>query len=992
MRIIKVFTFTIMLLIVSGLLNQSDNNLSAEELGPPFNCCTNAWADSVYNSLTDDERLGQLFMIAAYSNKDEKHVEQIKKLIKTHHLGGLIFFQGGPVRQAVLTNQYQELSKVPLMISMDAEWGLGMRLDSTVSYPRQMTLGAIQDNDYIYRMGKIVASQCKRMGVHVNLAPVVDINNNPNNPVINSRSFGEERQMVTDKGIAYMKGLQDQNIIAVAKHFPGHGDTDTDSHKALPTINHDRARLDSIEIYPFKELMKNGLAGVMVAHLFIPALDDRKNVASTLSEPIITGLLKDTLGFEGLIFTDALNMKGVTNFLRPGLVDVEALKAGNDILLFSEDVPTAFKEIKRAIRKGTITQEEINERCKRILYAKQWVGLNKYEPIKVKGIVADLNRPQDIMMKRDLVQESITLLKNNDNILPLHRLDTLKIAALSIGSKEITEFQKTLGKYAEIQNFNIPRIFDEEAANKMMEELKHFNLIIVGVHNTNNYPSRKFGITPQTIELLGRIGRGHEMIVDVFANAYSMKSFRKLPERTSLILSYEEDSENQDLSAQLIFGGIGAHGKMPVSIEGGFQFGEGITTETTRMKYTLPEDVGIWSDKLAMIDSIALRAIRKKATPGCQILVAKDGKIFYQKSFGYHTYDKKIPVKNTDIYDLASITKIAASTMSLMKLEGENKVDIDLSLCDYIPMVDTTEYQNMVIREMLAHQAGLLPCIFFYTKTMKKGQLQYGMYSPYQSPEFNIRVADKLFLSSTYRDTIYKRILSTKIRKKEYKYSDLGYYLLQKVIETQTGKSLDNYVTDNFYKRMGLQTMGYKPTERFGLDRIVPTEKDKDFRMRLVHGYVHDPGAAMLGGVAGHAGLFSNSNDLAVLMQMLLDKGVYGGQQYLKEEVIAEFTKCQFCGDKNRKGAGFDRPARLPGQASPVCSCVSQKSFGHTGFTGTMTWVDPEEGLVYVFLSNRIHPSALNKKLISLNVRTNIQKVIYDAINSGKLADQIVRK
>ena len=427
--------------------------------------------------------------------------------------------------------------------------------------------------------------------------------------------------------------------------------------------------------------------------------------------------------------------------------------------MFSEDVPTAFKEIKRAIRKGTITQEEINERCKRILYAKQWVGLNKYEPIKVKGIVADLNRPQDIMMKRDLVQESITLLKNNDNILPLHRLDTLKIAALSIGSKEITEFQKTLGKYAEIQNFNIPRIFDEEAANKMMEELKHFNLIIVGVHNTNNYPSRKFGITPQTIELLGRIGRGHEMIVDVFANAYSMKSFRKLPERTSLILSYEEDSENQDLSAQLIFGGIGAHGKMPVSIEGGFQFGEGITTETTRMKYTLPEDVGIWSDKLAMIDSIALRAIRKKATPGCQILVAKDGKIFYQKSFGYHTYDKKIPVKNTDIYDLASITKIAASTMSLMKLEGENKVDIDLSLCDYIPMVDTTEYQNMVIREMLAHQAGLLPCIFFYTKTMKKGQLQYGMYSPYQSPEFNIRVADKLFLSSTYRDTIYKRIL-----------------------------------------------------------------------------------------------------------------------------------------------------------------------------------------------------------------------------------------
>ncbi|NQY68336.1 MAG: serine hydrolase [Flavobacteriales bacterium] len=992
MRVVKVSLFTVLLLIVSSLLNQSESLLSAEELGPPFNCCENAWADSVFESLSDEERLGQLFMIAAYSNKGDKHVSQINKLIKDYHLGGLIFFQGGPSRQAKLTNEYQAKSNVPLMISMDAEWGLGMRLDSTVSYPRQMTMGAIQDNGSIYEMGKKVAEQCKRIGVHVNLAPVIDVNNNPNNPVINSRSFGEDKHNVSEKGIAYMKGLQDEKVLAVAKHFPGHGDTDTDSHKALPIIKHDRARLDSIEIYPFKELMKQGLSSVMVAHLFIPALDNRKNVASTLSEPIITGLLRDTLGFKGLIFTDALNMRGVTNFYKPGLVDVEALKAGNDILLFSEDVPTAFKEIKKAIKKGILTQEDINERCKRILYAKQWVGLDHYKPIKMKGIYEDLNGSDDVMIKRKLIEDAITLLKNNNNILPLQRLDTLKIAALSIGSKSETVFQKTMGKYTQIDNFNIPRIFTEEAADEMMKKLNGYNLVIVGVHNTNNSPSRKFGITPQTLVLMERISRGHEIIVDIFANAYSLKSFRNLPSKSSLIMSYEEGSENQDVSGQIIFGGIKANGRLPVNVGEEFEVGDGLTTTSTRMKYTFPEDVGIWADKLSQIDAIALKAIQEKAMPGCQVLVAKDGKVFYQKSFGYHTYKKKIEVKNTDIYDLASITKVAASVVSLMKLEGEKKISIDSSLSTYLSGLDTTAYNDMVIREMLAHQAGLVSWIPFFQKTMVKGQLKYDLYSRVKSDEYDIEVAKNIFISSTYPDTIIQRILTTKVGEKKYKYSDLGYYLLQRIIEKETGKGLEEYVADNFYSKMGLSTMGYLPKEKFPLNRIVPTENDKIFRKQLVHGFVHDPGAAMQGGVAGHAGLFSNSNDLAILMQMVMDNGWYGGEQFLDSTVIADFTSCQFCDNRNRRGAGFDRPVRLPSQAGPVCSCVSQKSFGHTGFTGTMTWVDPEENLVYVFLSNRVNPSAENKKLIYMNVRTKIQKVIYDAINNGKLADQIVRK
>ncbi|MGI9543828.1 MAG: glycoside hydrolase family 3 protein, partial [Cyclobacteriaceae bacterium] len=343
---------------------------------PPFLNQGQEWVDSVFNTMSPDERIAQLFMVAAYSNRDSKHEAAITRLIEEYKIGGLVFFQGGPLRQAAMTNRYQAKSKVPLLIAMDAEWGLGMRLDSTINFPYQMTLGAIADNDLIYDMGVEIAREFKRLGAHISFSPVVDVNNNPKNPVINYRAFGENREQVTAKGVAYMKGLQDQGVMAVAKHFPGHGDTDTDSHNDLPVIPHQRTRLDSVELHPFVNLVENGVGGVMVAHMSIPSLDATENLPSTLSKPIVEDLLKKELGYSGLIFTDALNMKGVTKHFPPGEVDVKALIAGNDVLVFTQDVPLALKKIKEAIKKGTLSQKDIDRRCKKVLAAKFWAGLS----------------------------------------------------------------------------------------------------------------------------------------------------------------------------------------------------------------------------------------------------------------------------------------------------------------------------------------------------------------------------------------------------------------------------------------------------------------------------------------------------------------------------------------------------------------------------------------------------------------------------------------
>ena len=917
-------------------------------------------------------------MVAAYSNKGADHVSKVERLIKDHNIGGLIFFQGGPERQVKLVNHYQSLAKTPLLMSIDGEWGLAMRLDSTVKFPKQMTLGAIQKEELIYEMGVEIARQCKEVGLQVNFAPVADVNNNSNNPVINYRSFGEDRENVARKTYQYMKGLQDERVLANAKHFPGHGDTDSDSHHTLPVIQHSRARLDSLELYPFRYLFDRGLGSIMVAHLHIPSLDSTENRATTLSPKVVNGLLKKEMGFKGLIFTDAMNMKGVSAYNEPGHSDLLAIKAGNDILLFPADVPKGIRFIKNAIEKGEITQKEIDERCYKLLRVKYWTGLQNRKKLQTEGLYQRLNTKKAQAINNKLYGAALTVLKNEGNLLPFKQVDTLRLASVAINLEKGNSLAPFLGRYLEVKDFEI-----NSGANKktIVEKLSDFNRVVVTIHGMSQRTGSNFGVNKEINDLVEAICEQNNVILNIAGNPYCLNNFPAAEGARAIIVSYEDEKAASDVTSQLIVGAIPALGKLPVSC-GKYPVGQGILLEGgARTGFVLPEEIGIKSAHLLLVDSIVLNAIKEGAFPGCQVVAAKDGKIFYSKSFGHHTYEKKRSVVNTDIYDLASITKIASTTAALMRLQGAGRYNVNHVLCDYLPYVDSTVYDSVVMRNMLAHQAGFEPWIPFFLKTLKDGKPSPLLYAEKPNDSINVRVADNLYIHKNYRDSIFRRILSTPLLKeRKYKYSDIGYYFLMDVIEKQTAMTLNEFVEKTFYAPMGLYRMRYHPLDKFNKEEIPPTEDDKKFRRQLVHGHVHDQGAAMLGGVCGHAGLFSNAEQLAMFMQMLVNGGKYGGVEYLDEKVVKYYTSSHYLENANRRAIGFDKPVK-EGGAGPTCSkCASESSFGHSGFTGTVAWGDPEKGLVYVLLSNRVHPNAENNKIVKMSVRTDIQKVFYDAV------------
>jgi beta-N-acetylhexosaminidase len=953
------------------------NTTKEKTTKPEFITQSHSWADSVFDSLTEDQRIAQLFMVAAYSNKDTNHEKRIENLITKYNLGGLIFMQGTAEKEIELTNRYQSKAKTPLMIAIDGEWGLPMRLKNTFKFPKQMTLGAIQHDSLIYNMGKEMALHCRRMGIHVNFAPVIDVNNNRKNPVINYRSFGEQRENVTKKGIAYMRGMQDNGVLACAKHFPGHGDTDKDSHKALPTITHKRDRLDSVELYPFKQLIKQGIGSMMVAHLFIPALDSTKNTATTLSKKVVTDLLQTEMGFEGLIFTDALNMKGVSSYYKPGVVDVKALIAGNDVLLFSEDVPTAIAEIKKAIANGEITKERVWNSVKKILYAKGWMKINQ-EKISTKDLNKELNPASSDLTNRLLFENALTLVKNENNLLPLMRLDTALIATVVIGDKNNNEFQLGLSRYTKVSHFSISKKASQETINSLLNKLKKFNKVIVSIHGTKM--NGNYGVYENDIQIVNSIAKDHQIILNYPTNAYALAKLDNAKNIEAIIVSYEENNYTNDLVGQLIFGGIGAKGKLPVTGSPYFKVGTGIQTKPIRLKYSIPEEVGISSSKLGGIGWIAREAIKDGAFPGCQVLVAKNGKIIYNENFGYYTYSKSQQVKTETMYDLASITKVAVTTAIVMKMVDNKQLDLNKTLGDYLPeYVKGTHYSEINLKEMLTHQARFKPWIPFYTATIEEGELNKRFYSTKQTDFYTTEVAKDIFIFKNYNKAILKRIVSTDLlNEKKYKYSDIGYYFLQEIIEQKTNRSLDFVADSMYYKPLGLQYTTYNPLTKFNKTQITPTENDTVYRKQLIHGYVHDQGAAMLGGIGGHAGLFSNATELATIMQLFLNKGTYGGINYIGDTTIKNFTSAPFKGTDNRRGIGFDKPT-LDLKGGPTSDAVSLSSYGHSGFTGTRAWVDPEYDLVYIFLSNRVYPDANNWKLLRNDIRTRIEKVIYNS-------------
>ena len=934
------------------------------------------WADSVLRTMNDDQKIGQLFMVAAYSNRDSTHIKEITKLVTNYHIGGLCFFQGGPMRQAQQTNWYQSKAKTPLLISIDGEWGLSMRLDSVVRYPKQMALGAISDNQLIYDFAKETARQCKRIGIQLNFAPVIDVNNNPKNPVINDRSFGEDKYRVAAKGIEYMRGMQDNGVMANGKHFPGHGNTDKDSHLSLPTLNRTKIQLDSTELYPFRELISRGLSSVMVGHLFVPAIDSTKNTASSISQSIVTNLLKKDLGFNGLVFTDALNMKGVSSFFAPGEVDARALIAGNDMLLFTENVPNAFSEIKKALRDTLITMPEIEQRVRKILIAKFSVGLNKYQPININGIYEDLNSNEAKLISMKLYENAMTLLANKDNLIPFKNLENRSIAAISIGADINNEFLNMCKNYADVTTFALKKDASLNDFDFLGKNLDQYNTVIVGIHDMSRNESKNFSISKQTKDFLGHLSQHSNVVVVVFGNAYSLRNFENL---APILLAYEDNDFTRSLSAQALFGGIQIKGTLPVTASEIFKGGDGyVTDEAIRLKYTLPEELGVCSKCLSQIDEIANKAINEKATPGCQILVAKDGKVIYSKSFGYHSYDQTQLVRNSDLYDLASLTKILSTNLSVMKMYDDGALDLKKKFTHYVKYSKLNNKKYIMVSDLLTHRAGLVPFIPFWKESLLTNDANGSNYSADSTSFYSIKVANKMYLRYDYPEKMKEIILKSDMKEYgKYVYSDLSFYFLKDMVEKHYEMPIDELNKNTFYAPLGLSTLGFQPWKKFNANRITPTENDTIFRKQLLDGYVHDPGAAMLGGVGGHAGLFSNANDVAIIMQMLLNKGSYGGVQYYKPSTVDLFT-AKYLPD-SRRGLGFDKPD-MNSKNTPTCKSASALTFGHTGFTGTATWVDPANGLVYVFLSNRINPSVDNKKLVEMNIRTDIQEVIYGAI------------
>lgn len=934
------------------------------------------WADSVLKTMSTEEKIGQLFMVSAYSNRDTSHTNEIQRWIKNYKIGGLIFFQGGPVRQARLTNNYQRLSEMPLLIAMDAEWGMSMRLDSCIRYPKQMALGAVTNDTLLEKMGKAIGDECKRLGVHVNFAPVIDVNNNASNPVINIRSFGENKNLVVKKSLAYFKGMHKAGIISCAKHFPGHGDTETDSHYGLPLIQHSRERLDSLELYTFKKLIEQGIPSVMVGHMQIPSLDTASNLSSVFSSAIVTGLLRDELKYKGLIFTDALGMAGALTRYAPGEAEVKAFLAGNDVLLCPDSLELAFSSMVDAVSNGTVSKERLNKSVKKILEAKYRCKLNKKPKIKEQNLIADLNTNKNKVLAKVLTERSLTLLTNKNSILPLKRLDTLSLAVVSLGDSMDNAFLRSVDRYAPSKKIALGKAY----SGNILDSLTGNDLVIIGVHYSAIFAHKNYLFTPAMHEVLEDLQEKKHILV-VFGNPYYVDRLNTGKEE-ALLLAYENLENTNDIAGMALFGGATCRGRLPVTISKNYSYGNGImNSELTRFKFVLPEELGIKSDDLIRVDSIAQNGVDEGAYPGCVVLAAKDGKVFYQKAFGYHSTDKKRKVQVTDIYDLASVTKVSATVSSLMKLTDEKKFNLNDNLGKYLPdELDSSVYAKTKIREMLAHQAGFVDWIPFFLKVTKHGY-DPKVFKTKPEPGYTTRIHDNLYILNTYEDTIYKTIKKTPLRGSfGYKYSDLGYYFLKRVVHKQSGLPLNEYADKSFYKPLGMQTMGYLPRDRFSTDRIPPTEQDVTFRKILVHGDVHDQGAAMVGGVGGHAGLFGNANDVGVMFQMLMNYGTYGGERYIKEETVREWTKCQYCAG-NRRGAGFDRPTMT--NKGPTCDCVSYESFGHTGFTGITAWADPESKIVYVFLSNRSHPIAENPKIISMGIRTRIQQVIYDAVNAA---------
>ena len=933
------------------------------------------WVDSVYNTLTIEQRVGQLINVRA-NMPNKACFDEIKYLIETYNIGGVTFFRMDAEPLLKQANAWQSMAQTPMMVAIDGEWGLGMRLNDGISYPYQMTLGAIQDVNLIGEMGRQIAEQCRRIGVNIDFAPDIDVNNEPTNPVIGMRSFGEDPQAVAERGLQYALGLQNNGVLPTMKHFPGHGDTKTDSHETLPKVDKKLKDLKKIELYPFEYLIDKGVSGAMVGHLYMPALEPQKNLSSSISKNVVNGYLKGELGFDGIIFSDAMEMKGAYQGIHPDDVGLNALLAGVDVILMPINPENTIINILKQIDNEEV-ESRVEESCKKVLRYKYRLGLANYKPQLEYSVDNDLHQVKYENLKQRLYNEAVTMLKNDNGALPLDK--SQKIAVVTLGKNDdVTTKLKNEGY--DVNNYIISSSLSDGRKSRIINDLKNYKQVIVNIQNTSIYATKNFGITDYMVDFVKSISKNNKIVINLFACPYALNQFKFKKDPIAIIIGYEDTPYAVNAVVDVMTGKLNPIGKLPVTINKKYKRGAGISFDGFLSPEMLPIDL-IDNEFTQEIDSIAENGIEIGAYPGCQIFAMKDGKVIYDKCFGHFTYDNDHEVQSDDVYDIASLTKVFASTFAIMKLYDDGKISLDSKLSDYFPYLRNTDKGDIKLVEVMTHQAGFTGWIPIYKSLLKNGAPDPDVFRKNIDEEHTVRVAKDLYISKDFKFDIFETVKVSAMGDKRYRYSDLGFYLIPQIVEMVTNEPFEKYLEDNFYRPLNLNHIYYKPLRHIDLEQIAPTEYDTVFRMQLLHGDVHDQAAALMGGVSGHAGLFANARDLAVMMQLLLNEGYANNRQFLSNYTIKKFTSAPFKDNLNRRGIGFDKPEVDPSVTLYTPAKQSSiKSFGHTGFTGTFAWADPENGLIVIFLSNRVYPDANNNKLSKNDIRTKIHELFYEAV------------
>ncbi len=921
---------------------------SEDELWPG----TAAWAKEQMAALSLEQKISQLFSVRAnslYTSEDDPDYRTLIDFVERFEIGGVTFFQGEPFEQVTLANKLQQHSQVPLLISQDMEWGAGMRIEHTTTFPRTMALGATRDPNLAYMAGYVTAVEARALGTHQVFAPVADVNNNPFNPIINVRSFGEKPDLVAEMSAAFARGVQDAGAISTAKHFPGHGDTDTDSHAALPILPFGMDRLETVELIPFRRLVNDGIMSVMTGHLAFPKVEPDPTVPATLSPRVTTAILRKELGFNGLIVTDALDMAGVTANFSTGDTAVRAFKAGADMLLLSEDPYAARAAILRAVDAGEISERRIDDSVRRILRAKAWAGLSEDPTTDLQAVRHRVATGPHRAISETIARRSLTLLRNEGALVPIEDAEHILVVTLSdasdpsVGSYFASELRRNAGRAAVdthlLDDRSQPADFEA-----VLERAASYDVIVVPAYVYVRSWSGRINLAQKNLDFMNALAAaGPPVALISFGNPYIVMG---LEQPDAYVAAYGASNASQRAAAEALFGRSGFQGRLPITIPDTYSYGDGIQLPQQMIREGYPAEAGMDGGALRSIDSLMNASIADRAFPGAAVAIGRSGVLTKTSAYGYFTYDKVVPVTQRSRFDLASLTKVVGTTTAAMKLYDEGRLDLDDRVVDYLPEFGQGGKSNVTIRHLLTHTAGLIPF----------------------RPFHQLGIID--------RQALIEAIMAEKLLYepgRESRYSDLGMITLMLVIEKITAQPFGDWIVQNVFEPLEMYETAYRG--RLSDTTIVPTEYDGLFRKRLIQGEVHDEAAWILGGVSGHAGLFSTIEDLAKFAFMLTNDGYVNGRQFLQPETIRTFTRAQDSGNHTR-GLGWD--TKSPNGYSSAGEHFGPNSFGHTGFTGTSLWIDPDEDLFVVLLTNRVYPTRENLKITQ--VRPQFADLAYRSI------------